>query len=160
MSLREKTGSNTYVFSLVIPAIKSVVHNSTSTAKNHPNVLWRCFVPLKLKTELSGGLSAHSELPMQLHSTSLENSTGHALNQTASIRMSYSGRKGIKISFSIGQLTTANLNSIQVIPSNFCITLIWFVQKLIPSAWAQYRANSCVICLQTLHQLGSLSSSF
>lgn len=100
--IKSKIRGNTWVSSLVFPVIKSVVHNSTSIRNSYPNILLKYYVPLKPKTELSCGLSAHFELSMLLHSTSLKNSTGHALNKTASIRMSHPGSKGIKISFSVG----------------------------------------------------------
>lgn len=100
--IKSKIRGNTWASSFVFPATKSVVHNSTSIRNGHSNILLRYYVPLKPKTELSCGLFAHFELSMLLHSTSLEKSTSHALNKTASIRMSYPGSKGIKISFSIG----------------------------------------------------------
>lgn len=63
-------------------------------------------------------------LSMPLQSISLENSIGHAFNNTASIYMSYPVSKDIKMWFLTSKLSTGHLTSLQVILSNFCITLI------------------------------------
>lgn len=54
---------------------------------------------LQSKAELSCGFSVHFELSMLLHSTSLENSIGHAFHKTASTHMSYPISQGIKMRF-------------------------------------------------------------